>query len=264
MTTNQENTLLILRGDNFDRLFAKYYSYYDELHKAFHTPKFTVGDTNVPYRVINHWDQLGLLPAGFKKEGGWRLFSLVEMAWLQIILQMRKFGMSLDQIKKAKDGIVAWNEKSKSYPLLEFYLATAITTDLNVYAVIAQDGRGGLATDDEVVMFREFSDDSSDLLMISLKGIIKELGFSVVPVSTFVDDEPSLVSNLTGKVKEIKVEKKGPNMNEVETTEVHPADSIKDIQQRLRESNVFGEMTIKYENGKEQSAEVKIRKRIKR
>ena len=105
MTTNQENTLLILRGDNFDRLFAKYYSYYDELHKAFHTPKFTVGDTNVPYRVINHWDQHGLLPAGFKKEGGWRLFSLVEMAWLQIILQMRKFGMSLDQIKKAKDGI---------------------------------------------------------------------------------------------------------------------------------------------------------------
>lgn len=132
-----------------------------------------------------------------------------------------------------------------------------------MYAVIAQDGRGGLATDDEVLVFREFNNDSSDLLMISLKSIIKELGFSVVPANTLVDDEPTLASTLTGKVKEIKVEKKGPDMNEVETTEIHPADSIKDIQQRLRESNVFGEMTIKYENGKEQSAEVKVRKRIK-
>jgi|GEM_PF-6066217 len=264
MTIKHDNTLLILRGDNFDRLFAKYYSHYDELHKAFHTPKFTVGDTSVAYRVINHWDQLGLLPAGFKNDGGWRLFNLVEMAWLRIILQMRKFGMSLEQIKKAKDGIVAWNEKSKSYLYLEYYLAAAICSDMNVYAVIAQDGRSGLATDDEVVTFREFSDDSSDLLMISLKGVIKELGFSVVPANASAYEEPNLASNLTGKVRGIRVEKKGPDMNEVETTEVHPADSIKDIQQRLRESNVFGEVTIKYENGKEQSAEVKIRKRIKR
>ena len=260
--SNYNNVLFIPRGDNFDRMSTAYYSHYEELHKAFHTPKFTVGDTEVAYRVINHWDQNGLLPDGFKKGDGWRVFSLVEMAWLRIIMQLRQFGMSLEQIRKAKDGITAWDRQKKSYPMLEYYLGMAVASDLNVYAVVAEDGRGGLATDDEIVACRAIDDNMPGMLMISLKAIVKGLGFTVQSPSN--DAEPDLVTDLPDRVKEVKIERNKSGVKEIETTEVHPADSIKEIQKQLHDSGAFGEMTIKYKNGKEQSAEVKVRKRIKR
>ena len=258
---NYNNVLFIPRGDNFDRLFVDYLSHSKELHTAFHTPKFTVGDTDVAYRVINHWDETGLMPDGFDDKGGWRLFSLIEMVWLQIILHLRQFGLSLEQIKRAKEGIAAWDTKTKYYTFLEYYLAAAVASDLNVYALVDQDGKGGLASDDEIETFKFMSPDA-DIVMISLKGILRKLGFSVTPgkIITVSDTD---VAEAGKNVKEVRIKKKRSG-EEIETIEEHLAESIGDIQKRLHDSGAFGEMTIKYENGKEQSAEVKIRKRIKR
>ncbi len=262
MTTKQYDTLEIVHAGNFGFDFADYYDGFKEVHEAFHTPKFTVGDTGVPYRVIHHWEENDLLPGGFKNDGGWRSFSLVEMAWLRIICHLRLFGMSLEQIKKAKDGIIVWDFERKKYDLFEFFLSRAIGSDLNTYAVVDRNGRAGLATEQDVEIYK-FMNKDPDLLLISLKGIVRELGFSATPSKMLSLSDMDIAENLAGDVKEIKIGKKKSGEKEVETTEVHPADSIKDIQQRLRDSNAFGEVTIKYENGKEQSAEVKVRKRIK-
>ena len=262
MTTEQHDTLDIMRAGNFGFGFGDYHEGFKEVHEVLHKPKFTVGDTGVPYRVIHHWEENNLLPGGFKNDGGWRLFSLVEMAWLRIICHLRLFGMSLEQIKKAKNGIIAWDLERKKYDLFEFFLSRAVASDLNTYAIVDRNGRAGLATEQEVEIYK-FANKDPDLLLISLKGIVRELGFEAVQSKMLSLSDMDIAENLSGDVKEIKIGKKKSGEKEVETTEVHPADSIKDIQKRLRDSGAFGEVTIKYENGKEQSAEVKVRKRIK-
>lgn len=261
MNQNHPQALPIIRARNFGHDFIKYISGFAEIHNAFQIPKYTVGDTDIAYRVISHWDEYGLLPAGFKKDGGWREFSLVEMAWLRIISRLREFGMSLEQIKKAKDGIIAWDLEKKQYQLFEYFLASAVASNMNAYAVVDKDGRGSLGTEYEIEIFK-FAHNDPDLILISLKGIMRELGFQIAPAKMSSDSDTDMANDVSGNVKEIKIGQKKSGVKEIETTEVHPAESISDIQKRLHDSGAFGEMTIKYENGKEQSAEVKVRKRI--
>ena len=62
--------------------------------------KFTIKDTDSTYRVINHWSKLDLFDDARQGESkGWRKFSLVDMVWLKVLMELRKFGFALEKIK---------------------------------------------------------------------------------------------------------------------------------------------------------------------
>jgi DNA-binding transcriptional MerR regulator len=75
-----------------------------DLHDAITKDHLSVRDTGIPYRVINHWDEKGLIRFRRSSAGGNRKFSFADFIWIRLIHELRSFGVKLPVIKKiAKD-----------------------------------------------------------------------------------------------------------------------------------------------------------------
>lgn len=63
--------------------------------------KFRVSDTDISYRQISYLDEGGLLGKDEREQGkGWRLFSMKEVVYLLLILELKKYGFTQDQLKE--------------------------------------------------------------------------------------------------------------------------------------------------------------------
>lgn len=78
---------------------------YNALFKVVRENRFSLSDVGVTYRWISHWNKMGLL-IGDYAEGKWKKFDLVEFVWLRMIIQMRKFNLSLEMIKRVKENLI--------------------------------------------------------------------------------------------------------------------------------------------------------------
>src|SRR5438105_2733144 len=69
-------------------------------------PRYTVKDTSQSYRSINHWSEMGLVGGMRFKDSGWRKFSFVELAWIEIISELRSFGLPIQSIQNLKEDLL--------------------------------------------------------------------------------------------------------------------------------------------------------------
>ncbi len=62
---------------------------------------FSSKDTNLSFRTINHYLDLGLLN---KKIGGgvWLRVSGIDLIWIKVIIHLREFGVNLNKIQELK------------------------------------------------------------------------------------------------------------------------------------------------------------------
>lgn len=70
-----------------------------------HSRKFSMNDIGISSRLLFHWEKSGLLLENYEA-GKWKRFDLIEYTWLKIIMEMRRFELSLDIIRKAKECLV--------------------------------------------------------------------------------------------------------------------------------------------------------------
>lgn len=83
-----------------------------EMEKEQFDEVFTLKDLGVSARVLQNWSENGLL---IEKERGKDMnhrFNFIELMWLKIILELRRYGFPLEKIKRVKEYIV----KSKTFP----------------------------------------------------------------------------------------------------------------------------------------------------
>ena len=71
-----------------------------DLHEQVNEKRLTVKDTGINYRVINHWDNMGLIRFGRNSKEGNRKFSFVDFIWIKVVNELRSFGVQLPVIKK--------------------------------------------------------------------------------------------------------------------------------------------------------------------
>ncbi|MCK4941939.1 MAG: MerR family transcriptional regulator [Candidatus Aminicenantes bacterium] len=57
----------------------------------------------VSTRTIKHWEEMGIIEANMRSEGGFRLYSEIYVYLCNLIKDLQLFGYSLDQIKKISD-----------------------------------------------------------------------------------------------------------------------------------------------------------------
>jgi hypothetical protein len=266
---HKKEGLVVPRGDGFDVSFAEYHTSEKlaDFRLVLNDRHYNVGETDVAYRVVNHWDQSDLMPDGVVA-GGWRKFNYVEMTWLRIVQHLRDFGMPLKTILKAKQGVIEWHKDTDSYPYFEYYVAAGLISDLDTYVAVTKDGRAGLVSTDEIPLLRLTNEGALDLVLISIKGIIKAFGVKNIPdpklTLTLGKKEAEIFSILAGENKEVKVGMKNKAINDVETVQILGVkDSLNEIDKKFKLGKLFGEVTIKYENGVQQSREVRARRRFK-
>lgn len=270
MSEKTQKMPLIYRSDGFDINFAEYCFAEDPRMKKFQNDvrekKFKVSDTNVKYRVVNHWEEKGLLPDNLRKDSdGWRRFSFVEFIWLKVVEQLRSFGVPIDVIKKAKDSIMVFDKDDNSYLLFEYYVAKARASTLDPYLVVTQNGLSDIGSLGEIKNIKLFHGNQSYIL-ISLKNIMERLGLKVT--------EPEMLFSLTKEEAEIlytlrledvdsvKIRMKNGKINEIDTDKVFSGINFDKLKKEIGESGGYADITARFAGGKEQSVKVSKKKKI--
>ncbi len=254
-----------------DAFFIGLSKYEEPLLKPFHdmvrSRIHTVGDTAITYRVINHWAQKNLLPEGCKNSNGtWHKFTTVELAWLRVVVRLRKLGLSLEKIASATEQVMRWDNRSQSYPIFEYCLALALASSNDPYVIFLSDGTADVATSKDIEGAKIIAG-SRDMSLVSLKSILSELGFTPVnpaPLISLERNEAVLISKArSGVNSEITAHiKEGRVGNIRRTVSYRENPSLDDIKKGFKENGGFGEILLKVSGGVVQSAVVNHHERL--
>lgn len=261
--------LFVIRGSGFDLDFADYSTNSDlkELRKAFRERKYTVSQVGLPYRIINNWEEQGVLPNTFREDASeWRKFTYIEAVWLTVVLRLRKFGLPLSKISQIKDCVMEWDEKTEAYPLFEYYFYKAIVNDADHLVIYLPEMGADLVSTGQLEILRSLGKEQ-DILLISLKSVARSMRHDVAdakPLLTLSDGEQEFVVNArVAHTKEIRAKVSRGRVVETEDEKTYEDDSLlKGIFESMRNEGAFGEVTTKLEEGKKQSVTVKTRKRF--
>lgn len=256
------------KGEVYLATFSKYFSGENFNNRIIlNMRSYTVGTSNISYRVINHWDKAGLLPQCLKDGAGWRKFSLVEMVWLKIIQRFREYGFSLDKIARVKKSLVDWDKKLNAYPDLEYYIYRAWFTTDDPYVIALADGVAGIASSEEIEQAKMLHRKNNDFLLISIKSILNDLDTNVAPPKPLMwltNPETEAISAIRGKNDEVIIKVKNQKISEIEKSKIyHENPPVGEINRNLKQKGSFGEINVKYGNGIRQSAKVTEKKSFK-
>ena len=257
-------------GSKFYETYEKYLS--DEkiepFWEAMRIRKYTVGDTNVSYRLINHWQSIGILPEGVIGDDGWRKFTYIENVWLQIANRLRKFGIGLDKIALVKKGIMDWNKKEECYPIFEYYIFRAWATSDDLYIVILSNGQAVIADTQQIEMSK-IGGMSKDMLLISVKSILIEMGRKVIKPRTLLalsKEQIELLNQMQfeeGTEFKIKVDENG-DIREIESEHTEIGDVKDNAEKKIRQDKIYGSIVKQYEDGVCKSVKIIKRKKFKK
>ena len=63
--------------------------------------------TGLSLRSLRHWDEVGLVHASGRTEGGFRLYTQADEQRVRLIMSMKAFGFSLEELAELVDAIEA-------------------------------------------------------------------------------------------------------------------------------------------------------------
>ncbi|NDW11082.1 MerR family transcriptional regulator [Dysgonomonas sp. 520] len=95
-------------------------------------------------RVLSYWVKKGLIhPAEREKEGAWFYFDRTESIWIDIITQIREFGLDLDKILLVREAL--FQKVVESFRMIDFCLMHSILKE-SYLMIIYADGKTGFMT----------------------------------------------------------------------------------------------------------------------
>jgi len=237
-----------------------------DLHSLIRSKRYTVKNTDVSYRVINHWEEKGLLPKNSVDSGeGWRKFSFVEILWLQVVKHLREFGLSLDLIKQVRENVMVWDKKENTYPHFEYFIIKAKTSKMDSYVAVLPNGDSSLVFSRDIEYSKGILN-SRSFVLISLKAILRSINLtSPEPelLYSLASEEMTLVDIVRNSdVDRVSIKLKNGKMKSIDTSKIISGSNIGDIKKEIEELGDFAEVITKFESGKEQSAEVIKKKKF--
>lgn len=278
MDKNSTNFQRIYWSDGFEQAFLKYCypgesKEGDQIKKFANfltEKKFTIKDAGLTYRIINNWSNLGLFDDGrIEEEKGWRKLNAVDLIWLRILVELRKFGFPLEKMKKGYETLFFpenVGSPSKNKKLLEFGISLCLMRKA-IYLIAFSDGCIELATQDNINtseaigLLRETS-----YLVINLNNCLSQLFPKInfqPQLNTFelTDKEVSILSMLRdGDCNEIVVHMKNGDIDRIDTKTKHVGEigKLADILNKVSHGNFI----IKKQDGKIVCVETTKKKKV--
>lgn len=191
----------------------------------------TVNSEELSYRIINHWHNEGIVSDLRPSGKGWRKYSLIDRLWVEVIIELRKFGYPLERIRRAKE-IFEYVDEDGSYsmPYLEAYFVIAFFFKEPCYILFYPDGKVALATFDEYNLSDGLSEVDS-FISVNLNRLIQRIYPNKDLAAKFkhkLDLSPEEMQLLlfvrTGNFDTITVKRKDGKIDLIEATETLSAD----------------------------------------
>jgi len=202
-------------------------------------------------RVQSYWVKKGIIkPQEREKDGGWFYFDRTESIWIDIVTQLREFGLDLDKILKVRE--VLFSEEVKDFKVIDFCLIHSILKEPYLM-IVYSDGKVGLMTAKqygEIISQQEQPPHIVFSFYFLAKNIFPNNNFEIGQKDFNTIDLSSAETKLlfylrTGDYQEIKVRLSDGEVYLIETErKIDPKDRIVDIIQNAK----YQDIEIKVEN----------------
>ena len=126
---------------------------------------FKLSDTTISSRLYNHWVKIGIVNDNRINERGWRYFTITDIVWIEIVLELRSFGLESNKIKKVKKLLLSTSR-------LELILR-AQQREMEI--AIIYNGVGIVGTRSEIHIAKESGIIAESYLSIDIDNIIKKV-----------------------------------------------------------------------------------------
>lgn len=206
--------------------------------------RFTIKNVDTTYRLINHWSTHGLFEDTRAEKKGWRKFSLVDMVWLKILIDLRTFGLPLDKIK------VSFKSLQEKMTLFEFAITSSMLgKGMNI--VVFSDGELEIGSRNSIARSESLNYlNQSAYLVVSLNRCLSHIFPSkdFTPCLDSVELSEKEISTLyefrVGNPKKVSACFKKGVMDSLEVT------TKEKVGNTSAPKPDFGERSIVYEDGK--------------
>ena len=172
--------------DWFDEHFTCSFLYNNlKVKEGLNERRNALAKDEVTSRILTHWQSEGLISDDRPEGKGWRKYSISEQIWIKCIIKLRGFGMDLKKIKRVKEYLeLYYSDKSPSkYPLLDFYIVLATTSEEPVKLIVFKTGEAILALQRHIDIALQYKMIEDDFISIDLNRIVNE-GFKNKDIKT--------------------------------------------------------------------------------
>lgn len=235
--------------------------------KLLNQKTLTTKDTEQAYRLINHWGSEGLIDDEREAESmQWRKMSLIDIVWIRVIVEMRKFGLPLDKIKYAKKQLWYSPPYTKGKcPFFEVAVARTICMKKETFILVFPDGNA-YPISKESLDARNRCSVIDSYISINLNRVIQDIfkgrNFDFYPKATgftLTEDELNLINDVRkGNFESIRIRLKGGEIEMIEATE--SIDAQKRIVEILSDAD-FQNIEVKKKDGKIVSIKRTVKKK---
>lgn len=260
--------LRIARVSDWDLLFADFMlgenEQIENLKKSLREKKFSVKDSGITYRVINHWSAQSLILD--EREGrAWRKLSSLDLIWLNVLVELRKFGLSLPSLKLAfRKAFFMSPDFEKELPIFDMGVCLSLTRE-PVFLIVFSDGWLEVLRNKDIELSTAAGLIRESHIRISLNKCIQDTFSRVsseihnLPIQ--LDQNELQVLNLlrTGDIDSLEIAfKNGKPHSLKKILQEDPNIDLSVILKRIE----YGEITIKKQNNKTVLIETKNLTRI--
>jgi DNA-binding transcriptional MerR regulator len=145
------NKIIAYQSKETQQFEKNYLNKTNELSAKLNDKSKRISAEDVSYRIVNYWEKEGLLISDRVDGKGWRKYSLLDILWLQLLVELRKFGYPVESLKKLKEKMTEVHplKKTEAFVNLEVYAAMAITNRVACWLHVLPNGNSFLTTQKE-------------------------------------------------------------------------------------------------------------------
>lgn len=139
-------------------------------------PRFPISDESPSSRVLNHWNDVGILEDNRPDGKGWRKLSFTESVWIDIVTKLRKFGLDLKKIKLVKDCLDLHNgeDEVSVCPMLDFFILYSKASKHPVSLIVFASGIAFIALQKDIDFAKAVGTIDDDYISIDLSQLVRK------------------------------------------------------------------------------------------
>ncbi len=241
----------------------------EKLNEQIYSIKYITG---ISKQVLNKWKNELLIPLYESNDKGWLKYSLVDILWIGIIEELKKFGYTFEKILIVKKQLLHLDEiiendddDGEQIELINLAVVDIILNSNPIYIIIDEDGKAeilnGYAVIDKMQLNKLTNHvilNLNQLIKLNIETLYKEP--SLDEFKGLSKDELQVLLILRSEnFESVKITKKGGEIDTIESTEI--VSNGKRILNILKEHD-YQDIEIKQARGKVVQIKRTIKERI--
>lgn len=202
----------------------------EKLNKQIYSIKYIVG---ISKQLLNIWKKESLIPLHQSNEKGWLKFSLVDILWIGIIEELKKFGFTYEKILSVKSQLLHLeeiiendNDDGEEIEILNLAIIEIFLSANSIYILIDENGKTMILNAYAIIDKMQKNEltnhvilNLNQLVKLNIESLYKEPSLGVFK-GLSKDEIQVLLILRSENFESVKITKKAGEIDTIESTEV--------------------------------------------